>query len=169
MREHVLSETDTLETLSAAYGVPVCMVMRANGFLSGGSLADIKSLKIPGRCYCIKQNEALRDKAQDIPYIEYEVQDGETIFDIAQRHKTTMNIIARLNYILDPVMLTPGQKIKILELPKNCEKYSVKTVDHMEDIARRFNVPEKCIRSYNCLRDNDSIYPGMQLMIPRST
>ena len=30
MKTHVLARTETLEMLSARYGVPVCMIIRAN-------------------------------------------------------------------------------------------------------------------------------------------
>ena len=166
MIEHILTEKDTLERISAYYGVPVCMIMRANGFLDASGLSGLTRLFIPDRFYCMEQNEKRGEMLSRIPYVEHETAEGDTIFDIAQRYRTTMNIIARLNHIIDPTRLSAGQKIRILKLPPECERYSVRLSERLSDIAANFKVPEKCIRAYNCLNENDSVYPGMQLMIP---
>jgi hypothetical protein len=167
MIEHILSEKDTLERLSAHYGVPVCMILRANGFTDLSCLEGLTSIHIPDRHYCMEQNENRANLMVHAPFVIYEIAEGDTIFDIAQRHRTTMNIIARLNHIIDPSRLIAGQKIRILKLPPDCERYSVREKENLADISRRFCVPEKCIRAYNCLQETDSVYPGMQLLIPR--
>lgn len=47
-----LRRTDRLEALSAQYRVPVCMIMRANGFLHAGDFGHCRELFIPRICYC---------------------------------------------------------------------------------------------------------------------
>ena len=102
----------------------------------------------------------------EVPFFEYTVADGETIFDVARRFGTTMNILARLNRSADPLALQSGQVLKILKLPPGCETYSVKPADTLREISARFHVPERCIRAYNCLGPSERPYPGLQLMIP---
>lgn len=166
MVEHKLTENDSLEKLSVFYHVPVCMIMRANGLTISCNLNSVRTLLIPDRQYCLRKYEERRMPPPQAKFIEYEIHEGDTIFEIAQQHRTTMNIIARLNNIADPSMLYAGQKLKIPRLPPGCIKYSVKPSELLQELSSRYNVPEKCLRSYNCLHEDESIYPGMQLIIP---
>ncbi len=49
---HRLRRTDSLETLSVAYRVPVCMIVRANGLDIATRLAECQELRIPRKCFC---------------------------------------------------------------------------------------------------------------------
>lgn len=167
--EHGLKENDSLEKLSAFYGIPVCMIFRANGFLNSASLEGIHSLKIPDRQYCMRAFEAGKKSYLHTPFIEYKVQEGDTIYEIAQKHRTTMNIIARFNRINDPERLSSGQNLKILKTLPGSVRYFVKAHDTIKGLSGRFHIPEKCICAFNCLPENSGIYPGMQLIIPQPT
>lgn len=165
MNVHGLRENECLEKLSAFYGVPICMIMRANGFLNFSSFEGIRALKIPERQYCIRAYEAVKKSYK--PFIEYKVQDGDTIYEIAQKHRTTMNIIARFNHLNDPERLSAGQSLKIPTTPPGSVRYSVKACDTIKGLSSRFRLPEKCICAFNCIPEKSGIYPGMQLIIPQ--
>jgi hypothetical protein len=51
-RLHRLRRSERPEMLSAYYGVPVCMIMRANSIKNPDDLASLRELKIPKRSYC---------------------------------------------------------------------------------------------------------------------
>jgi LysM repeat protein len=55
---HRLRRTDTLEHLSAMYGVPVCMILRANALKAGCRLPELREIRIPARCHCNRRAES---------------------------------------------------------------------------------------------------------------
>ena len=57
MKMHVLARTETLEMLSARYGVPVCMIIRANHLGAEDRLFAGRKLQIPPVDYCWKAEE----------------------------------------------------------------------------------------------------------------
>jgi hypothetical protein len=58
MQYHRMRKKDTLERLSADYGVPICMIVRANGGQLRFQPGDL--VAIPPWHYCINPNDELR-------------------------------------------------------------------------------------------------------------
>jgi hypothetical protein len=48
-----------------------------------------------------------------VQFIEYKVQKGDTLFNISQQHNISWTILATLNKLDIPFILSPGQSIKI--------------------------------------------------------
>lgn len=156
---HRLRRTDRLETLSAYYRVPVCMIMRANSFTQPQDFLLSKEIIIPKKSYCNECGMEQPPKAYDM----YTVEPEDTLYGIARKYGLTMNIILRTNRIKDPVAIRPGYVLKIPLL--SGQLYSVRSGDTLADIAKRFGLPDDAIREKNCLAPDEAVRPGTQLLL----
>jgi len=163
MREHVFSRTDTLETLSARYGVPVCMIVRANRLGEGNSLHYGQRLQIPPADYCARMAESETTPEVRGEERRYLVQQGDTVYSIAERFNTTMGMVLEANQATDPTQIRPGQEIVVPCLPDGFVVYSLQPMDTLELVAERFGVSKQSILRQNRI---GGVYPGMQLIIP---
>ncbi len=105
----------------------------------------------------------------------YTVRSGDTLYRIATRNGTTVNVLARYNGIADPELIYPGQVIKIpvSTMPdfKKAEcvpktEYIVKPGDTLAGIALRSGVGMERIAKLNNIEDPDRITAGQVLKIP---
>jgi len=46
--------------------------------------------------------------------------------------------------------------------------YTIEKGDNLYDISRRYNINPKLLAAINGIKDNEYIYPGQELMIPKS-
>ena len=69
--------------------------------------------------------------------IIYTVQNGDSLYSIAQRYGTTAEIIARDNELQNPSQLTVGETLVILQ-PKTV--YTVQAGENLYEIAARFGI-----------------------------
>ena len=97
--EYVVRAGDTLWRLAQMYNTTVDAIKKLNG-LSGNNLSIGQILKIPSA------------GASPVPYIEYTVRSGDTLWQISQRYNTTVNAIKSLNG-LSSDLLRIGQILRI--------------------------------------------------------
>ncbi|RDW22348.1 cell wall-binding protein [Oceanobacillus arenosus] len=88
---------------------------------------------------------------------EYEVQQGDSLWDIANEHNTTVDDLIDINELKDSV-IHPKQLIYIQD------KYLVLPGDTLSSIAKAHNVTLKDLRGWNDLR-TDLIVIGQELSI----
>ena len=100
--EYVVRSGDTLWLLAQRYHTTVDAIMNLNG-LTGSSLSIGQILKIPS------------GGATPIPYFEYTVRPGDTLWLLARRYGTTVSAIKNLNGLSSDI-LNIGQ---ILLIPSN--------------------------------------------------
>ncbi len=155
---HNVRRTDRLETLSAQYRVPVCMIMRANSIKTVNDFAKCRKINIPKRCYC---NRCSGGEKTDC--IIYTVQPGDTLFSIAKQHGVTMNIICKANNLTEPDSIREGDKLSIPVL--SGQIYFVREGETLSGIAQAYGIPECRIREINGLGPQENVCAGMQLMI----
>lgn len=146
MKKHVLKKSDTLCELSALYGIPVCMIVRANGGLKEG-FSDRKFLNIPQADFCSKI------------YGEYTVLKGDTLILISKKTSTLMREIMSLNS-LSAGDLQPGMTVF---LPERRNIYTVAAGDNLDLIEQKTGVGMLKLRELNDL--TGGIYTGMQLRL----
>ena len=100
--------------------------------------------------------ELLKDKIVDIIYF---VKQGETLSSIADKFKTTKEIIIEDN------QLTEVEEGDILWIRKrNMSVYVVKPADTLQKVAQKNGVSEAHIREVNKLK-SDSLYVGQKIII----
>ncbi|MCX7803348.1 MAG: LysM peptidoglycan-binding domain-containing protein [Meiothermus ruber] len=92
----------------------------------------------------------------------YTVQRGDTLYSIAKRHETTVEILMRLNG-LSEATLSVGQ---VLQLPPRTVQHTVQRGDTLFSIARRYGSTVQAIQQENNL-EGTSLSPGQVLRIPQ--
>ncbi|NLO82201.1 MAG: LysM peptidoglycan-binding domain-containing protein [Clostridiales bacterium] len=101
-----------------------------------------------------------------MPYI---VQPGDTLYTIAQKLNTTVEILLAANNLPNSYFIYPGQ---LLEIPERYETeqlgfyYIVQPGDSLYRIAQRFNVPLNELIRVNQIPPPYIIYPGQKIFVP---
>lgn len=108
--------------------------------------------------------------------IIYVVQNGDTLWKLANRFGTTIQDILRYNNIADPDAISINQIIKIpvsteTSTEQKPEKlpltYVVQSGDVLWKIAKRFGITTADLINMNALTNPDMIYPGQVLVLKR--
>lgn len=99
----------------------------------------------------------------------YEIKKGDTLSDIANRFKTSKDILVDINNLGSQDSLRVGTDIVI---PKNSENYfnyyTISKGDTLYGIARLYNINPELLASMNGLSLEDYIYAGQEIIIPKS-
>src|SRR3989338_868985 len=98
--------------------------------------------------------------------IEYEVQSGETLSEIAQKFKIDTDTIKWANDLTTVDSVKPGQKLKILPLPGVA--HTVKSGDTLASVAKKYDASEQAIVDFpfNDLPDDFKLSIGQVLIVP---
>ena len=141
---YTVKQGDTLYGISNQFGVNVNELAELNN-IRGSNLKIGQVLKIPSK-------SGINPSGMFI----YTVKKGDTLYSIAQRYKTTVKEIQKLNY-LKTINLEIGQELRIPETYNNVENtlpnytnYRVKQGDSLYSIARNNNLTVDTI-----MRDNN--------------
>ncbi len=97
-------------------------------------------------------------------YSVYEVKKNESLNDIAKKLNISLEELISLNNNINTIK--EGQLI-IIPNGNQYNTYVVKNGDNLYNIAKRYNVEEKAIELLNGLKENEYIYPGQKLLIPK--
>lgn len=99
-------------------------------------------------------------------YRVYQVINGDTIQNIADRFNMTADELISLNGLMGEVR--PGE---LLVVPQGrdsvFEVYVVQSGDNVYEIARRYNVDFNDLLRLNGLDEDDYIYPNQELLVPK--
>ena len=98
-------------------------------------------------------------------YSIYEIKQGETLNDIANKLNITVEQLNSING--DLKNLSEGQLI-VIPNEKNYTLYVVKPGDTLYSIAKKNNTDVKSIELFNGLKENEFLYPNQELMIPKN-
>lgn len=172
-----------LSTLARKLGIKTEELEILNPGLRHKSTPDgIYKLRVP-----LGYREMTLASMQELPrwippeatYVLHYVRRGETLSTIAQRYRTTVSSIARLNGLRSVHLIRPGQRLKIpsqgrysapqlssAELIKEGEKlvYVVERGDTLYKIANTFNTSVQRIKQINNL-SSDMLRVGQKLTI----
>ena len=109
-------------------------------------------------------------QSQKINWISHDVSKGESLWALAEKYKTKIDIIRQVNQLetdllsINQVLLIPvGQASSNILIP--FEAHVVSEGDTLWSLARRFGVTEKKIRDVNNLDDDDVLKIGQVLNI----
>ena len=102
-------------------------------------------------------------------YNKYLVKEGENIKTLASKFGVSPEKLTRINNLYYGEGLRAGQEIIV---PKNEEKYFntyvIESGDSLYKIAEKYNINPTLLAALNGLEMEDYIYPGQELLIPRS-
>ena len=87
---------------------------------------------------------------------------GETLFTIAERTRSPLKALIRVNNLSPPYPLSPGQ---ILTLPP-LKVHVVKAGETFSAIARRYRVDERSLSVFNALPRPVTVRPGQRIILP---
>jgi len=96
--------------------------------------------------------------------IQYEVQPGDTVANLADRFSISESTIRWANQLSADSELRPGQLLIIP--PVSGVVYTVLPGDTVSAIARRFQSDSAAIVQFNPVSDSSLLTPGMQVIVP---
>jgi murein DD-endopeptidase MepM/ murein hydrolase activator NlpD len=94
------------------------------------------------------------------------VQAGETLFGIAQRYGTTVDIVVAVNGLDDPNHIFAGQRLLVPAPGMQMTQYVVQPGDTLAIIARRYSLASDEVARLNRLANPNLIYVGQRLLMP---
>ena len=109
--------------------------------------------------------------------VNYTIQSGDTLWEIARKYGTTVQEIASINNIQNPNLIYPGKTIRILTNSTTTGEetrgtgdiiYTVQRGNTLSEIAQAYNVTVNHIVELNNIQNPNLIYPGQKLRITES-
>ena len=140
---------DTLFSIAKNYGMTVSELKGVNGLTSNAIY--------PGNILLVFPQTPT---AQTITYI---VNRGDTLFNIANKFKTTVDTLKKANGLTSN-NLSVGQQL-IIPVNYRLQNYTVLRGDTLYSIANKYGVSIELIKGLNNLTNNN-IYPNQVLLIP---
>ena len=140
MRNYSLQPGDTLARISVKFGIPVCMIIRANS----GTMPLGRNIVIPDRDYC--------------RYTKYVTSQGDTVWKVAEKCGLTYKDVMDAAGVARPQDMSPGRELK---LPRRdgLKIYTVKATDTRDSLIFRYG------RTVEEQLTGRGLYPGMQIYI----
>lgn len=93
--------------------------------------------------------------------ITYTVEEGNTLWGIANFFGTTTDELIRLNDLQDPEMIYPGLVLKIpVDTPRPPKYYAIRPGDTLFEIAKRYKLSVNDILNMNAVGNPNLIFPG---------
>ncbi len=189
---HRIRRGDTLSTIAVKYNTSIRTIKRVNR-LRGNMLRVGRSLTIPVasqqaseyRLSKAQRTKALQNRARRGNKITYVVQEGDTFWDLAQRHGVSVRALAKWNGMAPRDPLIPGQRLVIwsrnssqvsyldtgyITAPprRSITKrigYRVRRGDSLARISQKFRVSIHQLRKWNDLPKGRYLQPGQRLTL----
>lgn len=138
---YTVKSGDSLYSIARKFNTTVSAIKALNNLTS-----DILSIN---QQILIPTEEIIEDDA--LNYIEYIVQSGDNLYDIANKYNTTVDAIKNFNNLTSN-LLSIGQKLRI---PKaDIDTYIVQSGDSLYSIAKKFNISVDELKRKNNLTSN---------------
>jgi membrane-bound lytic murein transglycosylase D len=110
----------------------------------------------------------------------YVVQNGDSLFSIAQRYNTTVSELKKINNIRRGRNLRVGLRLKLPEEAKNTlinkrninrqqsKFHVVKRGENLTEIAERYKVDLRSLKNKNKIKKESKLFVGSRLLIPKA-
>lgn len=96
--------------------------------------------------------------------IVYIVESNDTVFDIAEKFRISVNTILWANKLSSRSIIRPGDKLTIL--PVSGVTHTVKNGENVGAIAAKYKIPQEDILEINNFEVDDTLKIGQSLVIP---
>lgn len=115
-RTAVARKGDTLKRIARRYGVPVSAVASVNALSTRSRVSRGQEILIPAKVAAVTKKGTTSSRARvaraSAPHKSYKVRSGDTLYQIALRHGTTVAKILAING-LGGAVIRPGDRLKI--------------------------------------------------------
>lgn len=104
-------------------------------------------------------------------YTIYQVQSGDTLSSIANKYGIPINDLSSINGIMMGTNLNSGDYIVVPKMDNEnlyFTRYNIKDGDTIYSIARSYNIDPKYLLRLNGLNENDIIYSGDYIFVPKA-
>lgn len=95
---------------------------------------------------------------------KHRVENGETLWDIAQKHNVDLDTLIGANDINNINKIKPGQTIKVL--PVKGILYKISPGENLSSITDKFNISLNKIIASNLINNPNRVQPGDTLILP---
>ncbi len=161
---------DSLSVIAERNGTSVKAIMAVNGLKRRDYVKVGWKLKIPTKkgYYPRKQRPTIQTAKFNGEIVKYTVRNGDSLWVIARRFKTTTKDIESLNN-LKSSLLRVGQVLKIptgrmaSAKPENTQVYRVQKGDSPYQIAQRYQINLAAFLKMNNMTPRSTIFPGQTL------
>lgn len=105
------------------------------------------------------------DEQENKDYVDYTIQYGDTLSQIAEKYNTTYQELAKINNISNPNVIIVGNTIKVPKNEIDYIEYVVKKNDTLSEIAEKYNTTYQHLAQINNIEDPNLIYVGQIIKI----
>jgi len=185
---HKIKNGENLGQIANKYHTTVNMLRQVNK-IRGNMIRAGKSLIIPVATKkmnsytlsAIQRTRAIQNSPKRGHKTRYTVRKGDTLWDIARKHRVSVNKLAKWNGMAPRDVLKLGQKLVIwnntprksqgssISLSDNATtqrvNYIVRNGDSLARISQRFKVKISELRRWNALPKNKYLQPGQRLTL----
>lgn len=176
---YTVRKGDTVAKISKRSGVPSKEIMAVNK-LEPKHLRVGQTILIPGSNMRNVQTARASNPA-GAPGGVYKVQSGDTLYEIARKHNTSVKSLCAANNLKEKSTLKVGQRLNIpgsrtMQASTGATKnravvtprstYTVQSGDTMWSIARKYNVNPVALLELNKMTDKSKIKVGQKIKIP---
>ncbi|MGB5259368.1 MAG: LysM peptidoglycan-binding domain-containing protein [Gammaproteobacteria bacterium] len=172
---HRITSGQTLSGIAQQYDTTVAVLRDAN-HLAGTTIRAGGHLLVPVAARDATQYAALKRAAAPRGQgskTTYRVRNGDSLWNIAQKHSVSVRQVARWNRIGTNAVIRPGQQLVIWTKGSNGNsnervrsiRYTVRNGDSLYLISKKFNVSIAELRRWNKLDENKYLQPGQQLTL----
>ena len=151
----VILPAHSWESLSALCGVPVCMLMRANG--TNVLPAVGQRIRIPELDFC-----AQRDHTMEQMHV---LSAHESILQLCRRYGLCTHQLLQANGLTRAGELRPGMRLKVPVPPPDTRIVTAGSMDNLFSIAMRYHMSPQALAALNELPMDTILYHGMQLYV----
>ncbi|MCP8898527.1 lytic transglycosylase [Gilvimarinus xylanilyticus] len=170
-QRYAIRRGDSLSTIARQFDTSVDVLRTANKLSSSriraGDTLLIPSASVGSESYALEPQGGNAKRS-------YIVKKGDSFWQIANRHKISVDSLVKWNGMSSRDTLQPGQKLVIWEksqAPGNAQgitrklTYKVRRGDSLNSIASKFNVSIHEITRWNNVSTANYIHPGQQLTL----
>ena len=172
-QKHTVRKGEALSSIATKYGTSVANLVAWNNLktasrIDAGQRLHVTKPPTPPAASAAKKPAPSTSST-------HIVRKGETLGQIAERHKVGLSTLARANKIRWPYRIKIGEKITIpsgkstsaaSSQPATTIRIIVQKSETLAEIARRYGVSEKQIAAYNSLKNPNRLTIGQRLIIP---
>ncbi len=184
-QRHRVASGETVSEIAQAHGVSVGAIQDVNdldgSFIRAGDHLLVPTASRSSEAYALSASNRRRARQargpEDRRRIEYQVQSGDTLWELARAHDVSVRRLATWNDMAPADPLRPGDRLVVWVDPGQRGgphrdgpsarlqrvEYTVRSGDSLYDIARRFGLSVAEIERWNDLEGSQYLQPGQTL------